>query len=273
MKKKIVLSHVGRNLNRAYRTAEAFGIQEILLHNCTGIVSGNLFKSKGRVEIKEINGISDLSNAVYFETDGDINIEDFDFTNIEHLVFGGETRSIPKSIEGIRIKIPTIGMISGLTVEAAIAITLHEINRSAIEYKRFRFVDKNLICSSLPNGKLLSTIKEKYKLNTVIDLSDRPRKTVSNWCIKNRVEYIKIPIDEMSPVLSDYNKALDSIKETTLVHCYKGLHRTGVLEAMYRKRNKLAPMSKSYLDNYYNHIELKKMYENIQHTANKMVAR
>ena len=125
---KIVLSNVGRNLNRCYRTAEAFGFSTMLLHNCSGKLKGNLFKSKGRVELIDTDSI-DFENAAYFETDGNLTIQDFDFAGIEYLVFGGETKSLPKSYKKNRIKIPTKGEISGLTVEAALSIVLYEINR------------------------------------------------------------------------------------------------------------------------------------------------
>lgn len=126
MDKEVVLSNVGRNLNRAYRTCEAFGVKRMLLHNCKGSLKGNLFKSKGRVDMLNIDTL-DLDNAAYFEVDGGVDVKDFDFSSIKYLVFGGETLSLPRKYKKNRVRIPTYGNVSGLTVEAAVAIALFHI--------------------------------------------------------------------------------------------------------------------------------------------------
>lgn len=127
---KVVLFNVGRNLNRAYRTVEFFGIKNLDLCKCeTAKLTGNLFAAKDRVFITEINDLPTGENVVLFETDGDQSIYNTDLTKFDTFVFGVESIDLPKSNKSKRVVIPKIGNISGLTVEAALAIVLFERNR------------------------------------------------------------------------------------------------------------------------------------------------
>lgn len=128
MNGRVILYKVGRNLNRAYRTCEAFGIPELQTIECKGIIEGNLYKSKNRVKIINNNDIQD-NNIIAFETNGKEEITQVNFDNIDAVLIGGETAGIPNGFKGKIYKIPQIGKISGLTVEAALAIILYEWGR------------------------------------------------------------------------------------------------------------------------------------------------
>lgn len=123
---KVVLYRVGNNLNRAYRTCEFFGVLRMQLCQCNANLSGNLFKAKDRVELEQIQELPTGNDVAYFETDGTINLNDCDLSQFNTLVFGGESYDLPKNKEVKRIKIPRIGEVSGLTVEAALAIVLYK---------------------------------------------------------------------------------------------------------------------------------------------------
>lgn len=131
-KVKVVLHQVGQNLNTAYRTCEFFGVEEIHLHKCKGMLKGNLFKAKNNVEIKYINEMPLGDNVAYFETNGKIDINDFDFQNIDTICIGGETNDfINKEFKNIpKIKIQGYGKVSGLTVTSALSIALFKINNN-----------------------------------------------------------------------------------------------------------------------------------------------
>lgn len=103
--------------------------------------------------------------------------------------------------------------------------------------KKFQKIDDTVLKSGLPNTLDLDEIKEHYNINTVIDLSDRERKTVMNWCVKNNVNYHKFYIDRKNPSKEDYLKALSLIRKTTLVFCFHGLSRSRTLVALWEIKN------------------------------------
>lgn len=129
----VYLYKVGRNLNRAYRTCEFFGVKKIYLVGCMGKLSGNLFKAKDNVSLIQKNSLPDDKQTVYFETNGGINIHEFDFSGVEKICVGGESNNLPKNKESKRIKICKSGNISGLTTEGALSIALYEIWRQNAE--------------------------------------------------------------------------------------------------------------------------------------------
>jgi len=123
---KVLLYRVSRNLNRVYRTAEAFGIEEILLLECRGTLQGNLFKAKERVILTEVNKFP-LSETLALETFYRNSIYDVDWNKVSILVLGGETSGLPYTKKFVQMaRIPMIGKVSGLTVEASLAIALYE---------------------------------------------------------------------------------------------------------------------------------------------------
>lgn len=125
----VLLYRVGRNLNRVYRTCEAFGVNELLLLECTGTLRGNLFNAKGRVNIFHASSFV-RDGALGLETFYDNTIYNVDWTNVRTIVIGGESSGIPRSEEfDQKARIPMVGEISGLTVEAALAIALYEWRR------------------------------------------------------------------------------------------------------------------------------------------------
>lgn len=127
---KVVLYKVGRNLNRAYRTAEAFGISDIILVECDTKLKGNLFRSKGQVAIQELDTLP-IQGALALETFYKNKLGQTDWSTVDFIVIGGETSGLPRSMKFEQMaRIPTIGKISGLTVEAALAIALYEWRRN-----------------------------------------------------------------------------------------------------------------------------------------------
>ena len=123
---KVVLYKVGRNLNRAYRTAEAFGVSEIILVECSAKIKGNLFKAAWRVDVSESEYIP-TRNALALETFYPDMLDSVDWSKVDYIVIGGETSGLPHSTKFEQMaRIPMQGKISGLTVEAALAIALYE---------------------------------------------------------------------------------------------------------------------------------------------------
>jgi tRNA(Leu) C34 or U34 (ribose-2'-O)-methylase TrmL len=122
----VYLYKVGRNLNRAYRTCEAFGISNLYLIDCDAEISGNLFKSKGKV-IVEKSDIPPQNNLLALETYHKLPIFDVKLIKVNAIIIGGETLGLPKNIKSeYSATIPMYGQISGLTVEATLAIALYE---------------------------------------------------------------------------------------------------------------------------------------------------
>lgn len=100
--------------------------------------------------------------------------------------------------------------------------------------KRFQVIDGTLLKSGLPNTLDLQEIKQVHGLDVVIDLSDRERKPIANWCQKNNIEYHKFYVDRFNPKKEDYLKALSLIKKRTLVCCFHGKSRSRSLVALWQ---------------------------------------
>ena len=127
----VLLYRVGRNLNRAYRTAEAFGIDKIQLLGCNYLLSGNLFAATDRLEIETVTDWPQPAGLVALETFYQHNIEGVDWSVVTTIVIGGETDGLPRSLDAAqKVQVPMIGRVSGLTVEAALAIALWEWRRN-----------------------------------------------------------------------------------------------------------------------------------------------
>lgn len=132
----VILYKVNRNLNRCYRTAAFFGVKNIFTYDCNYELKGNLFNSSNQVSISSISEMPKGQNVAYMETNGKINIEDVDWRYIDTICFGGETNDFTgKEFNNInKIKIKSFGKQKGLTVEAALAITLYKIR----EYEKIQ---------------------------------------------------------------------------------------------------------------------------------------
>lgn len=123
----IYLYNVNRNLNRIYRTCEAFGITNIKLINVDKyILQGNLFKAKDRVNIDTITSFPDGKNILSLETYFKIPIWNINFSKVKGILLGGETTGLPIIKTEFKAYIPMQGKISSLTVEAALSITLYQ---------------------------------------------------------------------------------------------------------------------------------------------------
>lgn len=125
---------VGNNLNRVYRTCEAFGVQNLYLVECDAQLSGNLFRAKNRVNIHTAT-IPDRLGLLALETYYNTPVYALNLLSISSVIIGGETVGLPKKIQAeYCATIPQFGLISGLTVEAALAIVLYEIIRQTSTY-------------------------------------------------------------------------------------------------------------------------------------------
>jgi tRNA G18 (ribose-2'-O)-methylase SpoU len=127
----VVLYGVGRNLNRAYRTCEAFGVRRLKLLDCRGVLRGNLFKAAGRVEVLNISGFPQPDGLLALETYYPDDIYDVRWDLVSAILIGGETGGLPRKTPAQqRVHIPMVGKVSGLTVESALAIALYEWRRN-----------------------------------------------------------------------------------------------------------------------------------------------
>lgn len=123
------LYKVGRNLNRAYRTCEAFGVTDLRLIACDALeLAGNLYRAKDRVNVARAADWPPWETALALETGYPRPLSSVDWGRVDHLLIGGETVSLPRSkIRAAQVAhIPQPGQVSGLTVEAALAIALYD---------------------------------------------------------------------------------------------------------------------------------------------------
>jgi len=126
---RVILYHAGRNINRAVRTCFTFGVDDLVVVG-PGRLSGNLFAARDRVRITYADALPDLSNAVALENFYKTPLGDVDWTGIDALLLGGESRSLPGRISPrYKATIPTANSFC-LTVEAALAISLYEWSMS-----------------------------------------------------------------------------------------------------------------------------------------------
>ncbi len=127
----VTLYRVGRNLNRAVRTCEAFGVRDLHLLECHHArLSGHLFGATGRVHIETIEDWPDGNHVCALETHYPMPIYDIPWHECEGILIGGETAGLPSAAPAqYHAHIPMVGRVSGLTVEAALAIALYEWRR------------------------------------------------------------------------------------------------------------------------------------------------
>ena len=130
-KMNVLLYQVGRNLNRAYRTAEAFGIERLLLLECTGRLTGNLFGAKGNVTIERLEQWPGTCGLLALETCYKMPLCLVDWHRVHTIVVGGESVRLTWATEAEqKATIPTFGHVGCLTTEAALAIALYEWRRN-----------------------------------------------------------------------------------------------------------------------------------------------
>ena len=121
---RVVLYRCGRNLNRAYRTCEAFGVPRLSLVDCDARLSGPLFKASGRVSMEAVEHLPEGTGVVALETWAKPSIHDIDWSAVHTLVLGGESHDLPRRLDVQWARIPMLGQVSGLTVEGALAVAL-----------------------------------------------------------------------------------------------------------------------------------------------------
>lgn len=153
----VLLYKVGRNLNRAYRTCEAFGISSIKCFECKQNdinILGNLYKASNRVSVTETTELPDFNSTLILETCYETPIWEVEWEKINTIVIGGETSGINTKLfkSKYTASIPMMGKVSGLTVEAALSIALYErssylfskklINGEKIDEFEYRILDE-----------------------------------------------------------------------------------------------------------------------------------
>ena len=133
----VCLHQARRNLNRAYRTCEAFGVGWLLLHDCKAELSGPLFKAAGRVQLVPVDAIPRGVGVLALETRYHTPLWEVPWRNVRCMLIGGETAGLPRGLGcEFKARIPMDGEISGLTVEAALAVALYERSRHLALTKR-----------------------------------------------------------------------------------------------------------------------------------------
>jgi len=126
----VLLYRVGRNLNRVYRTAEAFGVERLLLLECTGELQGNLFKATDRVAMERLASWPSTVGLLALDAHVQGPIWRVDWGRVHTIAIGGETHGLPhRRLAEQYAAIPTVGQVADLTVEAALAIALYEWRR------------------------------------------------------------------------------------------------------------------------------------------------
>lgn len=120
------LYRVGRNLNRAVRTCEAFGVRRLVLVQCDGArVEGRLYGAAGRVVVERAEALPARSDdLVALETWGQP-LGRVEWEGVRAMVIGGETTGLPRNGTSPVYRIPMAGAVSGLTVEGALAVGLY----------------------------------------------------------------------------------------------------------------------------------------------------
>jgi tRNA(Leu) C34 or U34 (ribose-2'-O)-methylase TrmL len=128
---EVCLYRVGRNINRAYRTCEAFGVTVLSLYACTGTVQGALFRAAGRVRLENRVTWPPAEGTVALETTFLMPLWQVPWSTIERLVLGGETHGLPAQVPAqYHVTIPQYGSGLSLTVEATLAIALYVWKRA-----------------------------------------------------------------------------------------------------------------------------------------------
>jgi tRNA G18 (ribose-2'-O)-methylase SpoU len=97
----------------------------------SALLAGNLFKAKDRVDLETLSDWPLPYGLLALETYYEHSIESTDWSEVTTIVLGGESNGLPRSLRAAqKVQIPMIGCVSGLTVEAALAIALWEWRRN-----------------------------------------------------------------------------------------------------------------------------------------------
>lgn len=103
--------------------------------------------------------------------------------------------------------------------------------------KALQVVNRDLIKSGLVNGKDLDYLRDNYGITKVIDLTERQRYNIKNWCKRNDITYCKIPINSESPNKEKFKTALSEITPKSLVMCFHGKHKSRALIGLWQIKN------------------------------------
>ena len=130
----VLLYCVGRNLNRAYRTCESFGVERLLLLECSGAhLAGSLYSATGRVAVEMVGEWPGPDGLLALETRYKQPLWRVDWRRVDTIAIGGETAGLPAGLPAEQTAtIFTIGHLRALTVEAALAIALYEWTRNCV---------------------------------------------------------------------------------------------------------------------------------------------
>lgn len=109
-----------------------------------------------------------------------------------------------------------------------------------VAMRRFSEFSPNRFRSGKYTASELSAAVGTFGIRRVVDLRDRPERLLSPRTYERLgVDYIRVPLSENEPVPRSVLDVVDV--EHTLVHCWKGSHRTGTVVAMLRMRDGWPP--------------------------------
>jgi len=102
--------------------------------------------------------------------------------------------------------------------------------------RNFHQVSNDLFRSGKYNANELKQISSINEIKQVIDLRDKDQLFIDKTYSKIGVKFYHVPINEYQKIS---HKILDDIinlalSKSTLIHCWKGSHRTGIVCAYYR---------------------------------------
>lgn len=107
-----------------------------------------------------------------------------------------------------------------------------------LKIRRFRRVDDNHFASGMYSLTGLAEAVKAHRIEVVIDLRDsiRPLLLSMRTYASLQVEYHRYPIDEYAPFTDAHYQDIQALcaGRRALIHCWKGLHRTGTWEVWHR---------------------------------------
>lgn len=217
----VSLYKVGRNLNRCYRACHSAGVTRMELIDCTGEIEGNLYSAAGKVDVVCVDSVPHRG-TVCLEVDGDVPIDEVDWSGVQRIVVGGENVTLPRVRSYGRVRIPTANSLC-LTTEAALSIGLYacEVNEPLSSPKNWRYVGYGLYACAIPRRCDVEWMARRG-IRTLIDLTQRERATVRRACDALNISYLKVPTPyDANPVMPT------GFDTPAVVCCFHGRDRTG----------------------------------------------
>lgn len=115
---------------------------------------------------------------------------------------------------------------------------MEELNQELNLPKNFGMVSTNLYRSGLPTQSQIRFLVINRNIEAVIDLTERNRDSVVKVCNKIGIDYFKCPMIDTDLNIGLIDQAMEVIEShpNSLIHCWAGKHRTGLVVALVQKR-------------------------------------